>query len=205
LTASEIQTALVDSFALKGFNEPVPVYRVQLRHRTHVFAETYMLFSDLRGFRPIAHAGRVEQTLDAYDAVVQSAAQEFGGVIRFNVGDAYCVSFVDAEKVIAGAERISKRLDDMRQQAQFPCSISIGLHRGTLYAFRSFLHGRDVEIASRLQSASARLLEPGESGIFISGAVRDALFGTVWHNRFEPVALQSPSDLLAGIEVYRLR
>lgn len=208
LTASEIQTALVDSFTLKGFTEPVPVYRVHQRHRTRVFAETYMLFSDLRGFGPFAEGGpisRVEQTLDAYDALVRNAAQEFGGAIRFNSGDAYCVTFVNGGQAIGAAERISLNLDDMRQSAKFPCSINIALHRGTLYAFRSFLHGRDVMIASRLQSASAQLLEPGENGIFVSGAVRDALFGTAWHNRFEPITLQSPSDLLAGIEIHRLR
>jgi class 3 adenylate cyclase len=208
LTASEIQTALVASFTLKGFTEPVPVYQVHQRHRTRVFAETYMLFSDLRGFGPFADKGpisSVEQTLDAYDALVQNVAQELDGAIRFNSGDAYCVTFVNAEQAIAAAERISKRLDDMRRNAKFPCSVNIALHRGTLYAFRSFLHGRDVRIASRLQSTSTRLLEPGESGIFISGAVRDALFGTVWHNRFEPVTLQGPSDLLAGIDIHRLR
>jgi class 3 adenylate cyclase len=208
LTPSEIQTAPVGSFTLKGFTEPVPVYRVQQRHRTRVLAETYMLFSDLCGFGPVADGGpisRVEQTLDAYDALVRSVAQEFSGTIRFNLGDAYCVTFVDAEQAIAGAEHIAKRLDDMRQKVQFPCSISIGLHRGTLYAFRSFLHGRDVHIASRLQSESARLLEPGESGIFISGIVRDALFGTAFHNRFEPVALRRPSHLLGEIEIFRLR
>src|SRR5215468_1982096 len=34
LTSAEIQTALVESFALKGFAEPIPVYRIEQRHRT---------------------------------------------------------------------------------------------------------------------------------------------------------------------------
>ena len=34
LTSSEIQTALVESFAFKGFAEPMPVYRIERRDRT---------------------------------------------------------------------------------------------------------------------------------------------------------------------------
>jgi len=84
------------------------------------------------------------------------------------------------------------------------CTISIGLHRGTLYTFRSFLYGRDVWIASQLQSASGKLLEREENGIFVTAAVRDALFGTPSHNRLQPVALLPLPAALAGIEVYRL-
>src|SRR5690348_2463224 len=50
ITSIEIQTALVDSFSLKGFVEPVVVYRVEQRHRTRVIANAYILISDLRGF-----------------------------------------------------------------------------------------------------------------------------------------------------------
>ena len=84
------------------------------------------------------------------------------------------------------------------------CTISIGLHRGTLYTFRSFLYGRDVWIASQLQSASAKLLRSGENGMFVTAAVRNALFGTPSHNRLQPVALLPLPAALAGIEVYRL-
>ena len=78
------------------------------------------------------------------------------------------------------------------------------LHRGTLYTFRSFLYGRDVWVASQLQSASAKLLGDEENGIFVTGAVRSALFGTPSHNRLQPVTLLPLPQPLAGIEVYRL-
>ena len=63
---------------------------------------------------------------------------------------------------------MTRTWEGIRQQEQFGCTISIGLHRGTLYAFRSFLYGRDVWIASQLQSASAKLLESHESGCRLS-------------------------------------
>jgi class 3 adenylate cyclase len=61
-------------------------------------------------------------------------------------------------------------------------------------------NGFDVQIAMRLQDASAKLLANGENGIFVTGAFRDALFGTAWHNRLQPVELK----LLASNESYRL-
>jgi hypothetical protein len=94
--------------------------------------------------------------------------------------------------------------DAIRHQEQFGCTISIGLHRGTLYMFRSFLYGRDVWIASQLQGASGKLLGRDENGIFVTAAVRDALFGTPSHNRLQPVALRPLPAALAGIDVYRL-
>ena len=114
------------------------------------------------------------------------------------------MTFTDAAQAIAGAERLTQNWEAIRHREQFSCTISIGLHRGTLYTFRSFLYGRDVWIASRLQNASAKLLDSHEYGIFVTGAVRSALLGNPSHNRFQPVTLEPPPAALAGLEVYRL-
>ena len=208
LTPAEIQTALVENFAFKGFAEPMPVYRIERRDRTRIFADTYILFSDLRGFGRMMDAAptsaTVERILDALDALTRRSAQELGGTIRFNLGDSYCVTFEEAAQAIAWAERLTRNWDAIRHQEQFGCTISIGLHRGTLYTFRSFLYGRDVWIASQLQTASAKLLESEENGIFVTGAVRSALFGTPSHNRLQPITLLPLPQTLAGIEIYRL-
>jgi len=208
LTAAEIQTALVGSFALKGFPEPMQVYRIEQRHRTRTITDAFILFSDLSGFGRMMDAGpdsaTVERILDALDALARGSAQELGGTVRFNLGDSYCVTFSEATQAIAWAERLTRSWDAIRHQEQFGCTISIGLHRGTLYTFRSFLYGRDVWIASQLQSASGKLLESEENGIFVTAAVRNALFGTPSHNRLRPVALLPLPAALVGIEVYRL-
>jgi class 3 adenylate cyclase len=208
ITSAEIQTVFVESFAFKGFAESMPIYRIERRHRTRVIADTYILFSDLEGFGRMLDAGpattTVERILDALDGVIYATAQEFGGTVRFNVGDSYCVTFAEAANAIRGAERLTRSWNAIRHPEQFGCTISIGLHHGTLYAFRSFLYGRDVWIASQLQSASAKLLENDENGIFVTGAVRSALLGTQSHNRLQPVTLQPVPVALLGIELYRL-
>ena len=178
LTSAEIQTALVESFVFKGYSEPIPVYRIEQRHRTRTITDTFILFSDLSGFGRMMDAGpasaTVERILDALDALARGSAQELGGTVRFNLGDSYCVTFAEATQAIAWTERLTQSWDAIRHREQFACTISIGLHRGTLYTFRSFLYGRDVWIASQLQSASAKLLESDESGIFVTAAVRNA-------------------------------
>jgi class 3 adenylate cyclase len=208
LMSAEIQTALVDTFAFKGFPEPMPVYRIEQRHRTRAITDAFILFSDLSGFGRMMDAGpstaTVERILDALDALARGSAQEFGGRVRFNAGDSYCVTFAEAAQAIGWAERLITSWEEIRHQEQFGCTISIGLHRGTLYMFRSFLYGRDVWIASQLQGASGKLLGRDENGIFVTAAVRDALFGTPSHNRLQPVALRPLPAALTGVEVYRL-
>ena len=86
------------------------IYRIERRHRTRVIADTYILFSDLEGFGRMLDAGpattTVERILDALEGVICATAQEFGGTVRFNVGDSYCVTFAEAAHAIMGAERL---------------------------------------------------------------------------------------------------
>jgi class 3 adenylate cyclase len=200
-SATEIQTAFVEMFAFKGFDEPMPVYRIQQRHRTRTIADTFILYLDLTGFGNAINAEpagtAVERILDTLDGVTHGTAQQLGGQIRFSLGDSCCITFTEAGQAIAGAERLSVSWD---AKGLFGCGMSIGLHRGTIYTFRSFLYGPDVLIAMQLQYASAKLLASGENGIFVTGAFREALFGTAWHNRLQPVELKPPAGNLS----YRL-
>jgi class 3 adenylate cyclase len=208
LASAEVQTALVESFVLKGFVESMPIYRIEQRHRTRIIPEIYILFLDLHGFGKNMDAGpvtKIERTLDTLEAVTYGTAREFGGTVRFSQGDSYCITFAEAAQAMGGAERLICKWDAIRHLEQSDCTISIGLHLGTLYAFRSFLYGRDVRIASQLQCASAKLLTSEENGIFVTNAVHSALFGTPWHNRLQPVALQPFTEPpLVGLSVYRL-
>jgi class 3 adenylate cyclase len=207
LTSAEIQTALVESFVLKGFVEPMPIYRIEQRHRTRVIPEICILFLDLRGFGKLMDAGpitKIERTLDMLDVVSYGTAQEFSGTVRFNHGDSYCITFAEPAQAMAAAERLIREWDAIRHLEQFDCTINIALHRGTLYLFRSFFYGRDVWIASQLQSASTKLLTSDENGIFVTDALHSVLFGTPWHNRLQPIALQPLPKPLLGIAVYRL-
>jgi len=157
LASSEVQTALVDNFALKGFVDPIPAYRVERRHRTHTIDDAYILVSDLRGFTRFTEAQpvvAVERLLDRLDALAHRVADEFEGTIRFSLGDSICVTFSKAVQAVAAAERFSEGWEATNQEPQSGCAIKIAIHRGGISAFRSFLYGQGYVVASRLANAS---------------------------------------------------
>jgi class 3 adenylate cyclase len=208
LVSADVPTTLVSNFTFKGFDEPIPVYRIEQRHRTRIIADTFLMYSDLVGFRRIVNSdpaiGVVERVLDALDTVSQMTARECGGRIDFSHGDAYYFSFAEVSRAVAGAECFARNWEEMRRSKQISCAINIGLHRGTIYAYRSFLYGRDGDICGALQTASTKLLASEETGIFVTGAVRADLVGGPWDNRLQRVTLQAVPPILAGMDIYRL-
>jgi class 3 adenylate cyclase len=204
---AEIRTASAGSFALKGFAEPVAVYRVEQRHRTQVVADQYILFSDLRGFGQLMQMGEVavvERILDALHALVHAVAREHEGTVRFNAGDAYCLTFLEARQAVAAAEQLSDAWHRLDRRERADCALNIAMHLDVLYAFRSFLYGPGIHLASQVQDASADTLPPGEGGIFVTAEVRARLTQTPWHNRLQPVEVR-PRRRQISLEVYRLR
>ena len=207
LAQAEVQTAIVDNFPLQGFPDPIPVYRVEQRHRTHVIADAYILFTDLQGFTRFTEAESIaviERLLDTLDALIHAMANEFEGTIRFNVGDGYCLTFAGASQVIAAAERLAVGWDAANREGKYGCGVNIAVHRGKMSAFRSFLYGEGMMVAARVQAASVEILPGGEGNIFVTGAVRDDLADSPWRSRLQPVALDLRNARFRGLEVYRL-
>ena len=207
LAQAEVQTAIVDNFPLKGFPDPIPVYRVEQRHRTHVIADAYILFTDLRGFTRFTEVeliAVIERLLDALDALVHAVADEFEGTIRFSVGDGYCLTFADASQVIAASERLALDWDAANREGQYGCGVNIAVHRGKMSVFRSFLYGEGMMVTAHVQAASVEFLPDGEAGVFVTGTVRDDLADSSWQSRLHPVSLNLRNARFRGLEVYRL-
>jgi class 3 adenylate cyclase len=202
---AEIRTAFVDTFPLKGFADSASVYRVQQTHRTRVIANQYIVVTDLRNFSQIIEAApmtTVEKVLEALFELANRVAREFSGTIRFSVGDAYCLTFADASLTMAAAERLSESWGAFVRPEKLPCPINVAVHQGMMYAFRSYLYGPGMNVASSVERASTGVLAPDEGSIFVTGEVRSHLIGTVWETRLELVDVRSPRH--AKIEIYRL-
>jgi class 3 adenylate cyclase len=202
---AEIRTALVGAFPLKGFTESVSVYRVEQTHRTRVIEDQCIVLSDLRGFTRFVETSpmtTVEKLLDALLGLTSRVCREFGGMIRFTTGDAYCMTFADASLAMAAAERLSENWGTFLHQEKLSCPINVAVHRGTLYAFRSYFYGRAINVASRVESASAAVLAPNEGSIFVTGEVRSHLAGTIWDARLDLIEARPRGH--AEIEIYRL-
>jgi class 3 adenylate cyclase len=205
LTQSEIRTGIVDRFSLKGFTEPIQVYRVEQRHRTRIFTDSWILCSDLRGFgrlTQVATVGSIERVLDTLETLTRAAASEFSGTVRFSAGDSYCVTFPDASSATSAASGLSRTWAEASREHKFDCAINLCLHCGSFNAFRSFLYGDGITNALRALEAAVRLVGGNEGNIFATGSVRDNLQGSPWHTRLQPLALELA--LAPELKVFRL-
>jgi class 3 adenylate cyclase len=204
---AEIRTAPVGAFSLKGFAEAVPIYRVEQTHRTRVIADQYIVFTDLRSFSRLlagSSLATVERVLDRLFELINQIARGLNGTIRFNAGDAYCLTFGDPDAAVAAAERLSAAWEAFVRAEELPCPVNIAIHQGIVYAFRSYLYGPGLEVASGVERASTRALEPGEGGIFLTGEARQGLAGPGWDRRLRRIDVGSDDRRLTGVEIYRL-
>jgi|FEC22Drversion2_1045045.scaffolds.fasta_scaffold02226_1 class 3 adenylate cyclase len=208
LTQSEIRTNIVDSFELKGFDGPTAVYRVEQRHRTHVYSDAWILISDLRGFSPFCEnnaISAIEHVLDTLDALVAAAIREFAGTIRVANGDSHILTFPDASSAMSAAERLGRDWAISSHEHGFNIAINICLHRGTFHAFRSFLYGDGLAIPGSVLPATIRRLGGNEANILVTSEMQDALIGGPWHGRLELLFSDLDIRRAATVKVFRLK
>jgi len=202
LVPAEVQTSRVDAFALKGFTEPVEVYRVEQRHRSCILPDACILLVDLSGFTGVTESApiaTIERILTTLESLTTAAAHQFAGTIRYSIGDGYCITFDTATDGVAAAERLRLDWDAANRRDRFGCAINLVLHRGYICGFRSFLYGKGLTEAARVQRVSRQLLTDNEGGVLLTEVIHRDLADSHWQSRVVPVTLGLP-DLV----VYRL-
>ena len=195
LIPAEVQASRVDSFAFKGFTDPIEVHRVEQRNRSCIMPDACILLSDLRGFTRITDSepiAVIERVLTALENMINAVVHEFGGIIRYSLGDSHCLTFDAAADAMAAAERLSADWNAAGRRDGFGCAINLALHRGAICAFRSFLYGKGMAVAARVQRSSLETLGPDEGGIFVTEALHSALLDRRWRNRLVPTGLALP-------------
>jgi class 3 adenylate cyclase len=203
---AEVRASFVDTFTFKGFLEPVPVYRIEQTHRMRIVLDQYLVVTDLRGFGALASSSPIsviEKVLDQLIELVVRVCRECSGTNRFSTGDSYTLTFPDAQRAMAAVERLAEGWSAFQREEGIRCPMNVAVHKGVLYAFRSFLLSPDLNLAANLEGATKRLAS-GEVSIFLTEHVRKELVGTAWDGRLQRVDLGSASPRLAGIEIYRL-
>lgn len=206
VSKAEVGTALVDVFTLKGFPNPLPVYRVEQTFRTRVLENQYIVVTDLKGFSAAletAPMSEVEKILDRLRDLVDHVCRDFDGVSRMSVGDSYCLTFADPKLALAAVERLVEEWHAPGRPEAARCSLSIGVHKGVLYAFRDFLHGLDLNIATLVERALSRAAAR-DAIAAVTGPVRRDMSGTEWDARFRRVDVEPSEPRLKGIEVHLL-
>lgn len=206
INKAAVRSALVDTFTLKGFPEPVAVYRLEQTHRIRLIDNQYLVVTDLHGFTALTEESPmslVERTLDHLLDLVTRVCSELGGTHRSQTGDAYLLTFPDAAPAMAASERLVSGWNAFRRREDLRCSLNVAVHKGALFAFRSYLLSRDINLTFSIEGATSGIAA-GVSAIFVTGQVLAALAGTPWAARLRAVDIEPPSPRLAGIDVYRL-
>jgi adenylate cyclase len=205
MNRAEVRTSFVETFTLKGFDAPVPVYRVDPTHRTRILVDQYIVIVDLKGFEAFSEAQPVAETervLDHLMELVSRLCLEYAGVNRFSMGDAHCLTFSEAGAAVAAGERLQEAWRLFQEREGYHIPINIAVHKGTLHAFRSYLYGSDISIAASVESATAPVI--AADGVFVTEQLRKELAGTSWYHRLQPVELRRRPRRLEGIEVFQL-
>jgi class 3 adenylate cyclase len=208
LTQSEIRTNVIGSFELRSFDGPTAVYRVEQRHRTHVYSDAWILISDLRGFGRFSESNAIsaiERVLDTLDALVAAAIREFAGTIRAANGDSYVLTFPDAPSAVSAAEQLGRDWAISSHEHGFNGAINICLHRGTFHAFRSFLYGDGLAIPGTVLPASIRRMEGNEANILVTSEMQEVLTGSPWHGRLELLFSDLDIRRATAVKVFRLK
>jgi adenylate cyclase len=206
MNQAEVRASFVDTFTFKGFPEPVPVYRIEQTHRLRAIVDQYIVVTDLRGLGALAKVSPVtvvEKILDHLIDLVGRVCLEFSGTNRFSTADSYSLTFPDATRAMAAVERLAEEWTAFQRHQGIRCPMNVAVHKGVLYAFRSFLLSPDLDLATKLESATSPLAS-GDTSIFVTARVRAELLGTTWDGRLEPVDIGPTSPQLALIDVYRL-
>jgi len=127
----EVRTSFVEAFVLKGFDAPVPVYRVDPTHRTQIFPDQYIVVADLKGFDAFAVAQgivAVERILNQLLELVNRLRLEFACVDRGSAGDSHCLTFSEAHVAMARTSR--RRGDYSREKRDTACPSTLQCTRG---------------------------------------------------------------------------
>jgi class 3 adenylate cyclase len=172
-----------------------------------VIEDQCIVWADLRGFSRLMDTAAltlVERVLDALYESTTRVCRAFAGTVRFSAGDAYCLTFEDVSRAMTAAETLREQWEALGREDRAWCALNVAIHRGTLYAFRSYFYGRAVDLAAGLPHASSAVLAPDEGGIFLTGVVRRHLVGTPWDARVEPLDTGVLAARYAEIGVYRL-
>lgn len=217
MNKAEIGTDFVRSFDFKGIDEAERVYRIDQSHKTRVIRGQVIVFTDVGGFSAF-HASRsvqeVEDLLSTSEATVRQCCEQYGGTVRGVQGDSHFLTFPSPDSALAAVELLCRCWSDYTARVGASCPMRVGIHRGDLRIFRSFIYGTAANITARLERL-CREVAPGtdRNVALVSQRVWEEARGTPWEQKLNPappeLSFRLPAshvrDGCSEVNVYELR
>lgn len=155
LNKAEVQTSFVNEFQFKGFGEPEKIYKVEQKHGIQMITDQCIVFADAKGFSKFvrrSQAKDIESFLVEYDGLINEICDGYGGVIRQVNGDLYFITFEKVDKTISAMRSLGQKWKSILEK--YDVGISIGVHKGNLSHFRSYVFGDDINTTMQLSELS---------------------------------------------------
>lgn len=175
LNKAEVKTSFVDEFNFKGLSDSEKVYKIEQRYGIRVINDQYIVLADAQGFLKFYEnttTAEVESFLIDYDELMIDSCAKHEGIIRQINGDMYFITFGNADQTISAIKSIW--LGWKRLLARYHIGISIGAHFGTIASYRSYVFGRDINIAENLTDLSRDIRSNEDKiGAVISKTVKE--------------------------------
>jgi class 3 adenylate cyclase len=177
LNKAEVSTSFVNEFDFKGFPEPEKVYKVNQKFGIRVLNNQFIVLADAKGFAnfiKIKSKEEIENFLLEYDNLMNHTCTKYGGIIRQVNGDLYFMTFVEVDQTISALKMFCLNWKTILEQ--YNVGLSIGVHKGTLSVFRSYVFGDDINTTQYL-SDLGRFYKSDRDQIFavISSRVKDEI------------------------------
>ena len=167
LNKAEVQTSFVSEFDFKGFGEPEKIYKVDQKTAIRVLNDLCIVLADAKGFTILYRSQStdiVESFLLEYEDLISDVCKKHNGTIRQVNGDMFFMTFERADQAIPAIRMICLGWKSIRER--YKVGIGIGVHKGSLYIFRSYVFGEDINITARLTNLS-KFYEPDPDRIFV--------------------------------------
>lgn len=81
--------------------------------------------------------------------------------------------------------------------------MNVVVHKGTLFTYRSYIYGNDLNVAGAAERATHNA-EPVGLSVFVTEPVHHDLAGTPWFARLKPAEIQPRSQRLGSMALYHL-
>ncbi len=210
LNRAEVQTRFVGEYNLKGINKPERIFRINREHRTRIVKDQAIVFTDMSDYTTFSlehGVSEVENILNNLDRVHTQTCQEHGGTIRLIMGDCYFMTFPETVLAMEAIANIDKLWDEFRKgDPKYEKNrLTIGIHHGDLYHYRSALYGKDINTAAGLYSLAAKMTKKTDNVVFVSESIKEKLADSPWVEQLEEIEIPENKRVRYQGKVFQLR
>ena len=152
--------------------------RQHVRVKTRVIKDQSIVYTDVCRFAPFISdhtLESIEEFLIHHEQIVRKVTEDYGGVVRSIDGDNCLLTFTDTDRALAAVAHLIEDWHHYIYTESIDCPLKIGMSRGTLHIFRSFVHGKRIGGSGATPIDLTRSMVEGVFGGYFSTEVSNVL------------------------------